>query len=253
MPNQLDTDAEIEIGASAHFRVAIQPAEYVELRIPTLHEVKRIVTECRVSRRGWDFPHIRRDAENISPGKTYFQGSSSFEEHVEEWRLYQSGQFLFKAIIREAYIEHKYKPITLASGKISGVISFGNWVWNITEFCEFAYRLGSRLTLDRGLNIVIKLVGIKNFAVGAWREEKLNVEGSLCLTDTIEITRRLGSSSISTDYDSVAISMFIELMSHFDIKVGEEMVAKQQDELLRMRMGGDKPRKSLQYNEREIV
>src|SRR5438552_1882314 len=81
-----------KIKTRGYIDVAIRPATFVEERVGRA-DLFDVVNKCKVSLRGWDFPHINRnDDPHIDidwVGQSY-----QWEHQLELWRLYRSGQFV---------------------------------------------------------------------------------------------------------------------------------------------------------------
>jgi hypothetical protein len=84
-----------------HWRVTIRPADYSPELIQTLRSCFDVVEKCKVSLRGWDYPHLSRRPNERGQGENWVASWSTFMGHVEYWRLYQSGQFLSLFAVRE--------------------------------------------------------------------------------------------------------------------------------------------------------
>jgi len=241
--DEFDAKTAARVEDYPHVRVEIRPLACVAKRIPTLHEAKRTARACCVSRRGRDFPWVPTSDAEWSTETQFVQAERQFDEHFEIWRLYLSGQFVFKSVIRELVMPERGMPRS-GNWNLGGPrISYGNWIWNLTEIAEFAYRLGSRLQIEDGIALDIDLVGIRDVGLGTWRSEGFEiVGGGVCLTDDVAMSRELPSPQVTTSYDEQARDLFGELLSHFDMKPNEALIAKVQNSLLSMRMGRDAPR-----------
>jgi len=116
--------------------------------------------------RGWDFPHYFEDS--VGNAQTYLFNATSWSGHVELWRLYRSGQFLYIGAPWDLGMDHQERMMTEfrnsvfirnASQKdeVIGVMSFVGMIYSITEFHLFAARFGKSLdvtdfALDIGLH-----------------------------------------------------------------------------------------------------
>jgi hypothetical protein len=128
--------------------VAKEP--FLESRMP-LEEVLPTVSRATVRFRGWDFPHL-------NPHKppeyhaNYVASSDEFRGHLEYWRAFMSGQFLYLSGVREATepgwkekLAHSAQNRVLVTedfdwSRVPGFIDVVNLVYTITEFFEFAAR-----------------------------------------------------------------------------------------------------------------
>ena len=56
--------------------------------------------------RGWEYPAILRGAPDVVRERTqqYFELSNDWQNHIEFWRMYKSGQFLHYLALREDWL-----------------------------------------------------------------------------------------------------------------------------------------------------
>lgn len=97
-----------KIQSRGHFRVNFRPTHIRPGRY-TIAECHDLVLEKKVSLRGWDYPHFpsKKNAENTGhqPGSSYYEGWVDWAQYKEFWRMYQSGQFVHYASLREDWPE----------------------------------------------------------------------------------------------------------------------------------------------------
>jgi hypothetical protein len=152
-----------DIKKAPYYSLRIQPATGCSLTIAT---ARSIVQKDAVRMRGWDFPHYFEDS--VGNAQTYLFNATSWSGHVELWRLYRSGQFLYIGAPWDLGMDHQERMMTEfrnsvfirnASQKdeVIGVMSFVGMIYSITEFHLFAARFGKSLdvtdfALDIGLH-----------------------------------------------------------------------------------------------------
>jgi hypothetical protein len=129
-----------KIRERGYWRVVIRPTSFEEKHIPEYSELFRIVERNAVRLRGWDYPHI--DYKSLPErGKDWVGQEFQWEDELEVWRLYQSGQFIhYFAIAEEWRDESSLRPPDQgwASGQHMYYIST---VYSFVEIYEFAARL----------------------------------------------------------------------------------------------------------------
>lgn len=159
------------------WRVVIRPAEFVRDRIPSLKQCGEIVERSTVRLRGWPFPFIGRDSSRSLRGSDWIGHCVEFGGHIEYWRLYQSGQFLFLGAVRERAAEDwdaklrrdskqhpgRFSPEEV--DRIPGFLSLVNVIYTITEYLEFAARLCESGAYAGPLGITIGLHGIDGYVL----------------------------------------------------------------------------------------
>jgi hypothetical protein len=152
----------------AYRRVVIRPTNFQNENIDSLEKLWKIVDECKVSLRGWDFPYIYK--KNKINGIDNIQSWCDFMEHLEYWKLFQSGQFVHIHSFREDSKE----MIRIAKKKIidmdgydsdiecSGYTEICETLFNISEIFEFALRLSQKNIFNTSVQIKIEMFNVKN-------------------------------------------------------------------------------------------
>lgn len=170
LPNSATVLASIRSGG--HYRVSIEPARYDSERIASLTELQRLIADCSVRLRGWDYPHLsERDGEN-GRGQNYIDSWVMWRNYHEYWRMFQSVQFvhLFKFHESEPSYAEKIRTnlhgIVEGVGDISGFLDITSSIWTMTEIFEFGARLAQTSALLDGLSIDVQLREVANRVLG---------------------------------------------------------------------------------------
>jgi hypothetical protein len=196
-----------KIKSDPHWRVLVRPTVFEEERLPSLSECWQRAQACRVSLRGWDYPHV--DHENRRNGTDYVESFVEYGRHRELWRLYQSGQFVHlfsftedqnreEAEKRAAADLRWFMPPGFAP---SGYLSVVSALWTLTEVFEFAARLAEKGTLGDSAYVEVNMVGVRNRALFSWDQARsldglyVADEEELCKGWSLATTDLLGRSS----------------------------------------------------------
>jgi hypothetical protein len=160
-----------------YWTVLFRPEAYSPDLIPSLTDCVKLVEKARVQLRGWDFPHLSNRETDRCQGSNWIGSSVSFMGNIEYWRLYQSGQFVHFAAIREA-VESNWRQKLQQETRshlrhlkdidwdaIPGYISLVNLVYTVTEYFEFAARICQAGIYRGGLDVSLELTGIKGFVL----------------------------------------------------------------------------------------
>jgi hypothetical protein len=143
-----------------YWEVSIRPTEFMDNRIESLAKSKEIVRELSVQFRGWDYPHFDTNNPPTS-GIDYVEQSLDWQDKIEFWRYYQSGQFIHYFGMWEDWQDQStiwsYKPIS----KPGEILSIIGAVYRFTEIYEFASRLALRGYLGKTCKLSISLYGTK--------------------------------------------------------------------------------------------
>jgi len=93
-----------------------------------------------VQLRGWDFPHLDpREQAHIY--NDWIQQESEWEEFLEVWRFYQSGQFIDFAGIPYDWQDQSQRQLPSEGWKPGEILQVRDALFTFTEVFEFAARL----------------------------------------------------------------------------------------------------------------
>ena len=155
MSNVLD-----KIKSRGYWHVAIRPAEFVENRIESLGKCKELIRELAVHFRGWDYPHYDTRNQPTS-GIDYVEQSLDWQDKIEFWRFYQSGQFVHYFGIWEDWQDQRTLYGSRLDSKPGQILSIVGAVYHFTEIYEFASRLAVKNHLGKDCKISITVHGTK--------------------------------------------------------------------------------------------
>jgi hypothetical protein len=178
-----------------------------------------VIADTTVRYRGWDFPHLNRKTQP-DVGVSSLGSSDDFLGHLEYWRAFESGQFVYLSSVRE-WSEPNWAAqlrrvssnrIDLPPGvnwdEVPGFIEVVNFVYTMVEFFEFSTRLAQTLPsvetveLNIGLNHIRGFVlTFDDFSRQIWnyystKEEALNHRWRLGLANLVSDTSGLTVEAI---------------------------------------------------------
>lgn len=136
---------------AGHWRINLRPLSVLAEEL-SMAKCRDAVSESNVELRGWDYPHVllRNDASSgCSNGDGFFEAWTSWNTHVEFWRMYRSGQFLHYRAMWEDLEEFEGMPQR-------PFLSIEGAIFLFTEIAEFASRLANRLGLTDGLSLSVE-------------------------------------------------------------------------------------------------
>ncbi len=149
-----------KIRERGYWRVVNRPTSFDERHIPEFSELFRIVERNVVRLRGWDYPHIDHKSQP-ERGKDWVGQEFQWEDELEVWRLYQSGQFIhYFAIAEEWRDESSLRPPGQgwAWGRHMYYLST---VYSFVEIYEFAARLALSPAGGGIMHVEIELGNLK--------------------------------------------------------------------------------------------
>ena len=84
-----------KIKSRGYWRINLQPLVKAE-KLPSIDRCQEIVEQNAVKLRGWEYPAILQGAPDVQRTRTqtYFELANDWQNHIEFWRMYRSGQFL---------------------------------------------------------------------------------------------------------------------------------------------------------------
>lgn len=173
------SDQHFDLGNAPRFVAYINPKDYDPERL-SLRECSAAVERSQVQLRGWYFPHIdRRRGILVGEGGAYvFQTTEPgrWSDHAEEWRLYRSGQFMFKGMVWEhanadfqkrARESARYWDVRRDPADIPGFLEFRMFIAQVTEAYIFAARLAQAARYDSSLTIDVGFRGVRGYGLAS--------------------------------------------------------------------------------------
>ena len=147
-----------EINAEQHVIVSISPKNFISNRLGPVASLLAKANSVSVSLRGWDFPYISHRPEEQVAGRDWVGGYSDFMSHLETWRIFQSGLYQYKSVVRE-YAEEDQEQLMKSLFESDGVrFSFEliSQLYFLTEVFEFGHRMAVSFNYEEGLNLAIR-------------------------------------------------------------------------------------------------
>ena len=153
------------IKSKGYWRINFQPV-VATTKLKTLGDCCNIVEKNQVQLRGWNYPHFprRKDEEsNVESGNNYYSGWIEWHDHIEFWRMYQSGQFLHYLALREDRGDRDGWDIVENSNiEPNKFLSIVGTIYEITEIFEFLSKLVRENLYDEGVKVSISLHNTEN-------------------------------------------------------------------------------------------
>lgn len=224
------------IHATGYWRVQVRPTVFEPQRISSLKACWDMVESARVHLRGWDYPHVE-SREQIT-GEDYVQSGSTFANHIELWRFYQSGQFAHQFAMWEdrkppSLDMRTYGPTPVREAPLQ--LGFVEVVYTLTEVFEFGRGLAYRGVLEPATHLAIELHGTqgRQLSSPSSRIPLLVREASV---DQVCWGRTLLSSELIATAPEVAIDAAVHVFERFGWDAPRSMLAEEQRRLLERRL-----------------
>lgn len=148
-----------KIKSRGHWRVVIRPSRFVAKRITEISTLYPIIQKNSVELRGWDFPHVDTytsphiDVEWIGQ-------ESEWQQYLEIWRFYQSGQFVDLGGMPEDWRDQSELWPADTDWRPGALLGIGDTLFKLTEIFEFAARLALTEAGDESIHIEITVSGL---------------------------------------------------------------------------------------------
>jgi len=165
-----------EIKSKGYWVINIRPVLYKEKLITNRAIVKQVVRNAVVELRGWDYPHFSNRAEETYTIMNGIETAFSWENHIEFWRMTQSGNFFHLLALREdrtdlsTFSNMWSSDNNLNEKKLLAVLGT---LYTIIEIFEFTNRLIKQETFTNNLIISIELHDIYTRQLWVDRQNRL--------------------------------------------------------------------------------
>ncbi len=190
------------IKSKGYWRVVIRPTRFKADLIPNLSDVRQLVQSCVVSWRGWPYPYQRPDeARNVSD---WVECSVDWQEFIEYWRFYRSGQFVHLFAV---YEEHGN----------AGYLDFVSTIYTVTEIFEFAARLARKEVLQPSAFVSISLHNVAGHQLVSFGFNRLHSAEFVVKHDQpIVVGKEFSLQDLVSRTDELALDAIVEIFEQFN-------------------------------------
>jgi hypothetical protein len=216
-----------EFFKTGRWEVEAYPHGYNEDRVSGISELRRMLAESEVSLRGWNFPHAtEQNTTNFSRGRQSFTIWPEYG-HTEAYRISRSGLFIWQA----AYWEDA--PIYSQEQR---VISFGNVIFQVTEYFLFFQRLYERIAPEETIHVKIRMALTKDRRLKSFGEGVLF--GSFVCTDPeLNLEMEVSVAELRASANEIARKIIKRIFEAFNWdNASEEMIEQHQNQLVSGRL-----------------
>jgi hypothetical protein len=213
----------LEFFKTGRWEVESYPHNYNEDRVEGISDLRRLLSESEVSLRGWNFPHTdQQNATNFSRGRQSFTIWPEYG-HTEAYRLSRSGLFLWQAEYWEDAPIYSHDP---------RAISFGNVIFQFTEYFLFFQRLYERIAPDESIHLNIRMVDTKGRRLKSFGEGVL-FGAFVCSEPELTIAMDLRVAELRASAKEIARKVIKRVFDAFNWdNATDEMIEQHQSRLL---------------------
>jgi hypothetical protein len=209
--------------------VVIRPRTFKKTRIAEKKLLFPLLEKTSVQFRGWDFPHLDHHNRPIIDLDWVGQ-ECDYDDIIEVWRFYQSGQFIHISSIRYDWLDlskwmRDWKPGTV-------VLGIGETIFRFTEIFEFGSRLALTDAGDDQMHIEITVRGLRNRALWVDNPNRMPVRQSYTATiEAFPYEIDLPRTELIAAPRELALKPAAELFQMFGWETTLEQLRSQQAEL----------------------
>lgn len=213
-----------KIKSRGHWRVIIRPTTFDEKRVANISHLYPIVERCSVQFRGWDYPHLdTRKPPCID--KDWVGQEFEWEEFLEIWRLYQSGQFVHIFGMFEDWLDlskWRSKWPEVHPSEPGASLRMANALFCFVEIFEFAARLALTEVGDQSMHVEITVSGLQGRVLYNDTGGGFPFRGPKANLSSLPYAVDLPQAELIADPRGLALEPAIELYRRFGEEFSEQ-------------------------------
>ena len=218
-----------KIRSRGYWKVVIHPANFVEKRVVQIASLYPILEKNSVQLRGWDFPHLDVHS-HPKIGLDRIEQGSKWEQYLEFWRFYQSGQFIDFFALDEDWVDQATRVSRFKEEPPGRFLDIEDTIFRFSEIFEFAARLAFTEAGDEQMHLEILVSGLKdrNLRVETnrrpLRPQKASIQEYPYKVDFSRV-------QLVSEAKELALKPAVELFKRFGWNPSLEVLRDMQDEL----------------------
>lgn len=205
--------------------VAVSPNRYTSQAM-TREQMFGALSSSAVNARGWSFPYYDERCVLVGPNERYIGGEIDFTTavvHLEEWRLYSSGQFLLRMRpweVPDQEWQRKVRDTFNSRGRqlsesVVGFLAFDLLIFSVTEAYIFAGRLAQSMPYDGMIDIKIGLKSVQGYALASRDEQRRLYDAYMTTIDNPHDDVTMPIDALVADPKAAAATALIRLFRQF--------------------------------------
>jgi len=218
------------IRSRANWQVIVRPETFEQDRVSKVTELSNILTALKVQIRGWDFPHI--DWQQSPAVEVHsIRQSYEFSHHLEWWRFFQSGQFLFVGGLSEEWRDVSSQWPAPAGWQPGGYVHIPAALYRITEIVEFASRLSTSEAGAEVMSIQISLRRVENMALDFGQTGRILTRDYKTGVDEIPVSLIVQRGPLVAESRAIARDLTAQLLQRFGYDPAPQILEEMQQQL----------------------
>lgn len=204
-----------------YWQVEIRPEGFAERLAKTRADLTKVRDDADVALRGWNFPHVDREhSGNFADG---VQSWTKFRYHHEAHRVFRSGLFLWRGLIREDFEATKFR----------NTLIYESTIWSFTEIWLFANRFLSSLLQGGNAVVDIAILGLEGRRLVQSGPPMAPWEEHTCEENDFRQRVALPLGELRASYLERAASGVIDLFELFGVSIPVRVIGSWQEKLLK--------------------
>ena len=220
-----------KISCRGYWKVVVRPGSFVEKRIEKITDLEPLLQRTSVQLRGWGFPHFdsREQAHIYSD---WIQQESEWEEFLEVWRFYQTGQFVDFAGIPYDWDDQSQRHLPSQGWKPGEILNVQDALFTFTEIFEFAARLALSEAGDEFMRIEVTASNLAGRALRLHSQHYLPLPGRYKATiNELPYQVDLSRTELISEAKELALKPAVELFRRFGWEPEPDMLRNMQERL----------------------
>lgn len=221
-----------EIKTRAYWDVAVRPTRFQPDRL-AYGALQQSFEGVVVRWRGWEFP-FRNPNSPVVKGDDYIEQENNWENHLEHWRLYQSGLVIVVTAMPSDWRERSTWTRPPDGWTPGSTLGIGEVLYRYSEILEFASRLSSAVPGDDELSVSVALNGLKGRLLvmdepGRWMWPSQHPAAIESFSRSVRLSR----DEVDSKKREIAAQWTSELLARFDKDISATVLRDWQDKFWR--------------------
>jgi hypothetical protein len=150
-----------KIQQRGHWSVVIRPTSFDERRIEYA-QLTSLIEKKAVQLRGWSYPAVGSVNRFRRRGTDWVEQECEWNQYLELWRFYQSGQFLHFFGIPLDWLDHSTLWPKPPNWRPMQYLDYIDTLYTITEIFEFAARLSLSEAGALQMRVEVEISGLRD-------------------------------------------------------------------------------------------
>ncbi|KAA5541887.1 hypothetical protein FYK55_16960 [Roseiconus nitratireducens] len=221
-----------KIRSRGSWTIRIRPIEFEAHRVDRLAQLVDAVQTSRVELRGWDFPHIDPNTVPVRMSE-YVEQQTDWEQYVELWRAYKSGQFISVSGMSCDWRDQSKTLWPAEPGWRSGTsLSAESSIFRFVEAFEFAAKWTRAVPVGEEMSVSVKVAGLRDRALQLSPDRMASRFNYTSSVDEFTWEEQYSTSAVFSSPRENAVEPATELFELFGLDIDKSFIRDMQAKLL---------------------